>query len=220
MKIDGIAAKELAQEQSFIRNAEYAIAVGLGKMSQDVQVTEIIVLGRRLMEDSDTSSSSGRRLKSSMMNIKYSLYLAGEDDVSQMRSKLSQKNMESIRFRAAFASTLEVELGEIERAHGRDTVVSGVSISTAVEVENRTTSTSTATGMNSNEDTINSNEDTINRMNLIRIGMNSEAAETTSSEAPTTPQEQQMVLADGAFASQCWYLVFVIALAVGPPCLF
>lgn len=204
MEIDGIAAKELAQEQSFIRNVEYAIAVGLGKMSQDVQVREIIVLGRRLMEDSDTSSSSGQRLKSSMMNIKYSLYLAGEDDVSQMRSKLSQKKMESIRFRAAFASTLEVELGEIERAHGRDTVVSGVSISTAVEIENRTTSTSTATGMNSKEGTI----------------LNPEAAETTSSEAPTTTQEQQMVLADRACASQCWYLVLVIALAVGPPCLF
>lgn len=210
MEIDSVTAKALAQKQSFFHNVEYAIAASLGWAQQDVQVLEIIIQGRRLMEDDDTGPGE-RRLKSSNLNIKYAVFLANLDDVKKVQTTLSTESS-----RASFAQTLGVELSEKERSQGRGNVVSNVYISSAMEVEKR----SLTNGIETRKKL---DEDSVSTMSSVEDSSKSEApAEYTITETPTTTQEEQFALAGGACTSQClcWYGVLVIALSLGKTSLF
>jgi hypothetical protein len=190
-----LPVQELAMDPTFVQNTEYAIAVGIGVSQNSVDVTQI-TKGRRLVEDSNASLAR-RRLVPSVLNIQYDLYLSNEDQVIEVRSKLLAPSS-----RDSFAQTVVMELTEKERMQNRGTVVSGIYISTSVEVEERTTTTTTSDVTST----------------MIMQDDTTTAADTTTTIETTTPLQQQMALTGGACTSPrfCWlrYAVFAVAFVI------
>merc|ERR1719428_2814671 len=204
-----------------MENAQYSIAVALGKPQETVEVTGINVEGRRLLEEdsSDESSSSAapdlfsansslpawRRLqgmvsgcafkcKKATLNIKYTVYASNENELTQVRNVLTSEIT-----RGRFAQNLGIELAEQERSAGRKMDITSIYVSTNIEVQGAGPARPAKEPV---------------RERIIPY-----AEQTTAAPESTTDSsaDKQMAIAGGAFASRqlSRYAFLVIALVVG-----
>lgn len=225
--------QRLAADPTFAQNAACSIAAGLGKPQESVQVTDINVEGRRLLEEDsgasvaspDLSSANSsfpawRRLnsldgcafkcKKAILNIKYAVYLSEEDEVVQVRTKLTSELS-----RASFAQTLGIELAEKERSQGRNIDITSIYISTAVEVQGYI---STAVEVQATPAMKTAKDMKEPSQEVIPFAEETTAAPITSSDSSTSKENQMtLAVAGGAFASRqlCCYAFLVIALVLG-----
>lgn len=125
--------EDLSMESSFRSNVESSIAVGLGVEKEQVIVTDIQAVSRRLQASSERPAE--RRLQYGLLQVEYEVYMSGDMERNRIRN--------NIDYSGDFVQTFQRSLMIKEKVNGRNVVVDKV-MSKSVSISGRTQSVTEA----------------------------------------------------------------------------
>jgi len=125
--------EDLSMESSFRSNVESSIAVGLGVEKEQVIITDIQAVSRRLQASGERSAE--RRLQYGLLQVEYEVYMSGDMERNRIRN--------SIDYSGDFVQTFQRSLMIREKVDGRNVEVDKV-MSKSVSISGRTQSVTEA----------------------------------------------------------------------------